>query len=330
MIRLFKANVHDYAPIVATQIANSAVGPGPMTARFEADLARVLGRRHVICTTSGTTALMLAMMALRCPSKTNFWFPAYGMLAGANAARLLEHRIHLWDVNDRGLLDFGPRRDELNWRGLLLFIDHNGQSPNPELNIAIEDAATALGIPGACSHGKLATLSFAPQKIITTGQGGAVVTDDDGLAQRVRQLIDHGGDWRETRVHERIGGNFKFNDVLASLGVAQLERLPQLIDVRMAIRQKYCQRLPAIDAADGWMVMFPSRDAAGLVAHLKAYDVEAAQLYPPVNWSVPYHVEGETFPGAEAFHKRMVYLPSHSGLSPADVNTICSLVEDFE
>lgn len=320
MIRMFQPDVAFCAVAVAAQIRSSFIGPGKATAEFEALLAETVGRKHAIATTSGTTALMLSLMALDLLKSSPIGFPAYGMLAGANTARLLGYHVKLIDVSpENGCLN--PAPDDCDFIG----IAHNGMPLG--FNTLFEDACQALGIPGV--RGAVCCLSFSPQKIVTTGQGGAILTNDDALALRIRQLIDHGGDWRETRTFKRIGGNFRFNDVLASLGIPQLKRLPELVARRMEVRSWYRERFPQIDSNDGWLVMFPSRDAAGLVRHLAAYQIEASQLYPPVSWSEPFKTE-RSFPGAEAFHKRMCYLPSHNSLTRMDVMTVCDRIEEFE
>jgi dTDP-4-amino-4,6-dideoxygalactose transaminase len=193
----------------------------------------------------------------------------------------------------------------------------------------IEDACQAIGIPGAGSRGDLATFSFSPQKLIATGQGGTVVTNDDHLASRVRELVDHGGDWRRDRLHKRIGGNFRFNDVSARLGLAQLDALSRLLARRQAIRARYREFLPAIDERDAWCVTYRSERAAELVEFLLTFGIEAGMPYPPNNQHAPFRCRGP-FPGAEAHYNSTVYLPSHLKMTGEMVGLVCEAILEFE
>jgi perosamine synthetase len=234
---------------------------------------------------------------------------------------------------DAGKLDF-----ESGKVGAAIFIDHNGSQAGLEAVIeacdkwcvpVIEDACQGLGCDGAGTLGRLACFSFSPQKLLTTGQGGIVVTNDDHLASRVRQLLDHGGDWRKERVFHRAGGNFRFNDVLASLGLAQLAMFDSLKRARDSVRLQYHQFLGQISDEPGWCALFPSRDPLGLIGHLNARGIESARLYPPVHWS-PLHTDGQDYPGACAVYGRDVYLPSYGGMVSGDIQFICQAIQEFE
>ena len=163
---------------------------------------------------------------------------------------------------------------------------------------------------------------------MTTGQGGAVVTNDDFLASRVRELVDHGGNWRGDRLQKRIGGNFRFNDVLARLGLAQLERLPSLLARRQEIRRQYREFLPSIDERDGWCVTYRSEKAAELVEFMRTKQIEAGMPYPPNYRHAPYRCRG-SFPGADAHYNSTVYLPSHLKMTPEMVREVCQAIVEF-
>ncbi len=339
MIPLFQTAILPGISVqVASQIDQGWLGPARVTEEFENSFAEWVGTKHAIATTSGTTALMLSLLALDLPAGSTILAPAYGMCAGANVARLLGFNVKLVDVDKlTGTIEPAALGD-LSHVAAAIFIDHNGQFGARDCIaeilhasgvVLIEDACQAMGIAGAGVRGSLGCFSLSPQKLLTTGQGGLVVTSDDDVARRLRQIIDHGGDWRQRRIFFRPGGNFRFNDVLARLGAEQLRRRHELLGARLAVRNLYSRHLPAVVPHDGWLVAFPSRDAYGLVEWLKGHQIESAQLYPPVGWGPLYAGQGP-FPGAEEFHARHVYLPSWGGLTESQIGEICDRVVTFE
>lgn len=338
MIRLFTTDIAYCAEAVARQVESGMVGPGKATERFEREFAAIIGKEmHCAATTSGTAALMLALLALDLRPGSTVLFPSYTMLAGANAARMLGHPVRLVDV-DPGTACMDPERLKITPDvGAVIYVEHNGWCQDADRVYRkcrqagvpmIEDAAQALGVPGAGLGGDIATFSFSPQKLITTSQGGAVVSADPKLIERVRQWADHGGGWRQDRVHRRIGGNFKFNDVAAALGLAQLERFDELVKRRCQIRTWYTQRIP-VSAYEGWCVIFRANDPNLLIECLAQNGVEAARCYWPVKWNPPFH-DGAIYPGAAQVYDEAVYLPSHLKITEADVDQVCEVIIDVD
>jgi perosamine synthetase len=206
-------------------------------------------------------------------------------------------------------------------------VNNNGRPP--VIGYDIEDACQSLGIGNAFT-GKLCVTSFSPQKLVTTGQGGAVLTYCKDAADFIRGFIDHGGGWRETRVHERIGGNFRMSDLNAALGVSQMKRLPELIEKRLAVHDRYEDRLcEAIDSVEcGWCVTIRSMRPKSLIAHLRERGIEALQPYRPLHHNPPFDTL-ESFPNAERAARELVYLPGHPHLTMQDVDAVCDAIESF-
>lgn len=315
MIRVFQPQitVHDRCAVQAV-LESGMIGPGAACREFETLLAEYTGVKHVVLCNSGSTALLLALMAIRALKKQVFC-PAYGMHAGAEAAMLLGVPVALYDLGETP-----PRRD----RSVVLRINQNGLPGGP---CDIEDACQSLGIPGCFHSGCVATLSFSPSKLVTTGQGGAVLTDDDWLAGKIRGLVDHGGNWRESRIHDEIGGNFRMPDLLAAMGVSQMHRIDKIIDTRNSIHAQYRELLPGVEC--GWCVIHRSDDARSLIHYLRDHDIEALQPYRPVHHHPPFACTGY-FPNAERAAHELVYLPGHNGLTESEITTICRHVKEFE
>jgi dTDP-4-amino-4,6-dideoxygalactose transaminase len=205
----------------------------------------------------------------------------------------------------------------------------------PEL-LLIEDAAGALGARRrgrACgSLGLLGCLSFHPRKVVTTGEGGAVTTNDAGLADAVRSLRHHG--WADGDM-PGPGFNYRLPDVLCAIGIPQVQRLEELLAIRERLAAGYAERLaglpvtvPATDEGDrhGWqayVVQVDRRDEA--LAALRAEGIEAQIGTYALHRLGAYRDQG-SFPGADACFERALALPFHSKLSESDLDRVAAVL----
>jgi dTDP-4-amino-4,6-dideoxygalactose transaminase len=247
---------------VGAVLASGYLSQGPKVAEFEQLVAKLVGSRHAVATSSCTTAMHLALVALDIGLGDeilvpDFTFPAtanvvvqqgavpvlvdvqpgtYNVEPAALAAHLTERTRAIMPVHLFGLsADLDP---------CLAFARNHGLA-------VIEDAACALGSTyrsRPCgSLGDVGCYSFHPRKVITTGEGGMVVTDDDDLAARLRLFRSHGGVRAGGRFtfHE-AGFNYRLSDVHAALGVAQMRRLPDILARRRALADRLSKRLAAV------------------------------------------------------------------------------------
>jgi len=212
---------------------------GALVERFEHAVAALVGRRHAVAVSSGTSALQLALKALQIGPGDEVLCPALSWPSPAHAVRVAGAKARFVDVD----------QDEWNSSAEALRAARNGstraaividQFGNParaeEIRAAlgalpiIEDAACALGsrfANGPCgSLGKVSCLSFHPRKILTTGEGGMCLTDDDDIAEKLRMLRNHGQLRGEFVV---AAGNSRMTEIAAALGLAQLQRLDDII-----------------------------------------------------------------------------------------------------
>ncbi len=231
---------------------------GQRVAAFERELALRAGREFAVAVSSGTSALLLGLQTLGVSASDEVLCPALSWPSPAHAIRLLGATPVLVDV------------DPEDWNGapeayaearssrtkLALVIDQFG---NPvrraELEHVlgdvplVEDAACALGShfgDAPCgSFGALSTLSFHPRKLLTTGEGGACLTDDPELAERLRALRNHGqsapGEFLEA------SGNHRMTEVAAAIGLCQLARLDAMLDERAKLAERYMIALESLD-----------------------------------------------------------------------------------
>jgi perosamine synthetase len=215
------------------------------------------------------------------------------------------------------------------------------QTVVPQDVALVEDAAGALGAryrDTPCgSLGLLACLSFHPRKIVTTGEGGAVTTDEAELAETVRRLRHHGiasGDGAEIA---RPGLNYRLPDVLCALGIPQLERLESLLAARERVAGWYTERLsqlvgtPCAAEGDrhGWqayVIGLDHRDDA--LAGLRAEGIEAQIGTYAVHRFAAYRDRG-SFPGADRAFERALALPFAASMTEADVDRVAAAVAGF-
>lgn len=332
-----------YAKAVAKQVQSGWWGPGIAVRKFEETLAEYVGARYAVCTTSGTTALYLALKVLNLPRDSVVLFPAYGMLAGANAAKLAGYIPRSVDINrlTLGMSMSCCARKRYFDPGAIIYICNNGAeghlkqmdgaSYSYSMGITvIQDACQQIGIGKFIAD--IGIYSFSVPKLITTGQGGAVVTNDFEFATKIRNLIDHGGDWRKDRIHKRVGGNFRMTDIQAALGLAQFKHIDELIDRRRQMHRWYSKYIPLSyeTNGDGCFVIYESSVALQLIVELQNRAIEASQLYQPVHFSKPFEEPKGTYPNAEKAAGSLIYLPYSLGLTKRQVATVCKAVIESE
>lgn len=234
-----------------TQLTN-----GPELVRFEGLLAAQAKRRHAIAVSSGTAALELSLWAMGIGPGDSVLVTAFGFPAAANAVAARGARAIAVDVDaDHWLMDFELARAavEASTKAIVT-IDQLGMvTPASQIEAltaetgipVISDAACGLGgsdaagRPGGCA-GTVGTFSFHPRKVVTTGEGGAIVCDDDDLATRLRRLRNHG---QTGGGFAFVGTNARLDEVSSALGCAQLARLDAMIAERTILVSGYHERL---------------------------------------------------------------------------------------
>jgi perosamine synthetase len=189
----------------------------------------------------------------------------------------------------------------------------------------------------------LGCFSFSPNKTITTGQGGMVVTDDDALEVRLRQLKDQGRPVRGTGgddEHPTVGFNFKLSNLHAAVGLAQLDRIDARVQRMRDIYRQYAAglggvegiRFPGFDLDAGeipqWIdIVCDRRDE--LECHLAGLGMECRRFWHALHTTAPYGCPAEQFPVATAVVPRALWLPSAFTLSDADVQNVCQAIRTF-
>jgi dTDP-4-amino-4,6-dideoxygalactose transaminase len=329
---------------VAEVIEGGMLTMGPKVGEFEAQIARICEVEHAVAVTSGTAALHLAVLALELEPGDEIVVPAYTFPATANVVALAGLKPVLVDV-DPETMNIDPVQVEVGPRTKAVLAVHLFGRPArleelPDGLPVLEDAAGALaaerqGRP--CGGlGLLGCLSFHPRKIVTTGEGGAVTTNDAGIAATVAAGRNHG--WRSLVPPElpAPGLNYRLSDILCAVGLPQMRRLPELLAERTRIADGYTERLrdlpvvvPQADAGDvhGWqayVVQVDDRDR--ILRELRSQGIEAQIGTYALHLLGAYRDQGP-LPGAARVFERALALPFHTRLSESDLDRVAEALD---
>ena len=314
---------------------------GAKVVELEELLADAAGTAHAVAVSSGTAALHVAVLALGVGPGDEVLVPAYTFPATANVVALAGATPVLVDVDPVTMnIDPAAAASRMTKRTKAVLAVHLFGRPArvdelPEVTV-LEDAAGALGATRgarACgSLGALACFSFHPRKIVTTGEGGAVTTDDDALAERVRSLRHHG--WSPSSSYDDMplpAFNYRLSDVLCALGIPQLRRLGELQAAYERVAAGYAERLAALDVVlpgadpgdrhglQAYVIQVDRRDE--VMAGLRAHGIQCQIGTYALHRLGAYRDQGP-FPGADAAFERALALPLHTRLTDAELDRV--------
>lgn len=346
------------ANAVAAAVIGGFPNDGELTEAFAGRVASLSGVAHGIGVSSGSAAIYCALVACGVGSGDEVIVPDVTFIATANAVRLAGAEPVLADVRREDFsLDPAAVEAAISPRTKAILPVHvNGRGGSIEDIVAladryglaiVEDAAEALasrhhGRPLG-SFGRAAAFSFAPTKIVTTGQGGVVVTDDAEVATRVRELKDHGRAVRGTGgadSHPVFGFNFKLTNVHAAIGLAQLDRLEERMAHLRNLEDWYAEELEDVHPelqlvggdraggeAHGWVdALAVERDA--LLSHLRSRAIDPREFWHPLHTQPPYAASADGFPNAEWLSSRGFWLPSALSLTREDVAVVAAAIRE--
>lgn len=332
---------------------------GEYVGRFEREFARFCEARHGVACSNGTTALHLALVTLGIGPGDEVLVPDLTFVATANVVRYTGATPVLVDADPvTWTLDPADARRKVTSRTRAIIPVHIYGHPvdlDPLLELAaqhdlsvVEDAAEAHGARykgrrvGAI--GRIGAFSFYGNKIITTGEGGMLVTNDPALAERAAFLRDHAMDPRRRYYHPEIGFNYRMTNIQAAIGCAQLEQAEAILDRRKAIAAAYYAGIadvpgltlpPAAPWAENvyWMysvLIEPAfgRDREAVREGLRARGVDSRPFFVPLHELPPYRSDAP-FPRATALSRRGINLPSGTGLTLDEIATVCRALREL-
>jgi perosamine synthetase len=254
---------------------------GPKLVEFERSIAGYLGASDAVAVSSGTSALHLCIRALGISDGDEVIVPSFAFVAVANAVRY-ERAIPVFVDVDSATLNLDPERLEaaITNRTKAIILVHTFGVPAEIDRIlevskrhglaVIEDACEAIGAEycgrKVGTFGDVATFAFYPNKQITTGEGGAVVTNDVQIASRVRSLRNQGigapGNWL---AYTEVGYNYRLSEINCALGISQLERLDPILERRESVARHYDSRLSSIPRLRRPALVLPNRKISWFV-----------------------------------------------------------------
>lgn len=326
------------------------IGPGPATQAFSGALATFLDVPRCLLTTSGTMALSVAARALRLEPGDEVIVPAYGVISTINAFASIGLHPRLVDIDrETGCLSPEQLAESLRPKTkAVCFVNFSGYTGanlvairslcDERGTLMIEDAACALGHryqgQAAGTFGDIGTFSFSVPKVLTTGQGGALVAKDPSVFERATAFIDQGDlEWRMTNLNREIGTNLRFNDLMAAFGLCQIRDIEQRLARRRqsyaALRARLGAFLYAVPGEEAPLhnIVF-SAEPDRLVRALQAAGVFATRQYRTLSQHPAYADLAErSYPNADYWTDKAVYLPFGMALSPADSNRIAAAIE---
>lgn len=322
---------------------------GPAIADFEAALAERVGARHVVAFTSGTAALHGATAAAGLGPGDTVATSPLSFVASANCARYVGADVAFLDIDPDTLnLDPAQLPDALDALVAVHFaglpVDLNALPYRPR--VVIEDACHALGADtqdgpvGNCARSDMCVFSFHPVKTITTGEGGAVSTNSDDLADALRHFRSHGtvptperGGWAYDVAS--LGFNYRMTDLQAALGHSQLRRLDTFLKRRRELAARYDELLAGLPVTLPPRAAEPSTHAYHLYAiriphrrrvydHLRSEGIGAQVHYVPIYQHSLYapSFRPSSYPNTEAAYEQLLSLPLYPGLESADQDRI--------
>ncbi len=334
---------------------------GPKLTEFEKNVAAYAKTKHAVAVNSGTSGLHLCVRALELKPGDEVITTPFSFVASANVL-LYENVIPVFVDIDPNTLNIDPEKIEaaITPRTKAIMVVHVFGRPSPMREIVeiaerydlkiIEDACEAIGAEyenrKVGSLGDAGVFAFYPNKQITTGEGGIVVTDDDAIAEKAAMLRNQGrdakSDWFE---HIELGYNYRLSDINCAVGVEQLKRLEFILRRREEIAGKYNEGLadnphlvlPKIDFRDGrlsWFVYvvrlrenFTRARRDSIVVEMNRRGIGAGRYFAPIHQQ-PFYVKNYgdrtgDFPIAERAAERVIALPFFNRLADAQIDEVC-------
>lgn len=356
---------------VTDVLRSGRLSQGPRLAQFEEMVAERAGRRHGVAVSSGTAGLHLVLLSLGIGPGDEVITTPFSFIASANCILYVGARPVFVDIDPRSMnLDPAKVEAAITPRTkAILAVEVFGNPAHMDRLASIAQAHEIALIEDCCealggkhkgrpvgSFGRAGVFAFYPNKQITTGEGGIIVTDDDHLASMCRSLRNQGredipgqkhtspastmGNWLK---HERLGYNYRMSELQAALGIAQMERLDELLESRRRVAGMYMRRLmdfedivlPNVANLDemSWFVfvvrlsdLYASTERDRVIMGLHRHEVGAANYFPCIHlqpfYKQRFGFDRGAFPIAESISQRTLALPFFNRLDETSIDLI--------
>lgn len=369
----------DDVNVVLKTLKSDFITQGPMITKFENEVARKVGAKYCSAMNSATSALHVACMALGVKEGDMVWTSPITFVASANCALYCGAEVDFVDIDER-TFNLCPKKLEHKLEKakklgklpkVLIPVHMAGQSCDMEkihsLSVKygfkiIEDASHAIGGKynqnniGACEFSDICVFSFHPVKIVTTGEGGACLTNSEELIERINLFRSHGitrdknllqnknddGPWYYEQ--QVLGYNYRITDIQAALGFSQLSRLEEYISKRHEIANTYFKKLKSLpielpyqleqtySAYHLFIIKVDPKLRKKVFNKMRNSNIGVNVHYIPVH-TQPYYSElgfrkGD-FPAAEAYYESCISIPMYPLLTDDEIDYVCSTLGDI-
>lgn len=365
----------DIAAVVAA-LKSDFITQGPAIASFEKAMAAFVGAKHAVAVSNATAALHIGALALGLRPGDRLWTSPNTFVASANCGLYCGATVDFVDIDPRS---YNMSVDALCTKlaaadkngtlpKIIVPVDFSGQSCEmAEIRAlaskygckVMEDASHAVGgeyhgrMIGCGAHADLTIFSFHPVKILTTGEGGMIFTNDDDLHQTLLRLRSHGitrdprfvqnapdGPWSYEQIE--LGFNYRITDLQAALGESQLKKLPQFLARRRELAARYDEKLAALpltrpwqhpDTLSAWhlyVIHVAPEKRLAVYEGLKAAGILAQVHYIPVHTQPWYRALGfksGDFPAAESYYAGALSLPMFYSLTNAEQDHVADTLK---
>lgn len=328
------------------------------TLEFERLIREFTGAKHALAYANGTLALAASLMALGIGASDEVIVPDITFAATSNAVILAGATPVLCDVeSDYWQISPASMEAKITPKTKAVMPVHlYGMSADMDaiMRIAkahnlrvIEDAAESIGSRYKGRHvgftGDLGIISFYPNKTITTAEGAVVLTDNDGLAKEMYRLKNHGRDKKGVFIHDSIGYNFSFSDLHAAVGIAQMKKLPQILEKKKNIHGRYkesfagMEDLKVLDAAPDtvsnyWFSNIQVPNAAALEDHLTRNKIGSRRFFHPLHKQPCYknqYGSDADYPNSVLAFDTCLSLPSGYPLTDGQLEFVIKTIKEF-
>ena len=325
------------------------------TRTFEEMIKEYTGAKHCWIMPNGTLSLSCALVAVGVGVGDEVIVPDYTMAAPPNSVHMIGAKAVFVDICRKNLcMDFERMKEAVTQKTkAVMLVSINGRYPEQMEDFVsfcqkrgihlIEDAAQSLGSFCRGKHlgrfGEIGSFSFSAPKIITTGQGGALITDDDELSGRIKKIRDFGRAFGGSDHYLTMGWNLKFSDFQAVIGIEQMKKLSGRVERKKEMGKLYETLLGGIPEVEligtnyedtaPWFFDILCERRQELAAYLKEKGIGTREFYPPLHSEPVYGYDSLRFPITEEISPKGLWLPSGITVTDQQIEYVCGEIRKF-
>jgi perosamine synthetase len=357
---MLKKNIPHTEPFIGKEelkeisdcIRDKWLSGGPKLKAFQEKIAKLCGVKHAIGVCNGTQALYVGLKILGIGPGDEVIVPDFTFIASANAVVWAGGTPVFVDIDSKTFnIDPSEIEKAITKKTKAIMPVHiYGQAADMSrvMEIAkkhnlyvIEDAAQGIKVSfkgkPVGGFGDVGCMSFYADKVLTTGEGGMVLTNSDELAQKAIILLNQGRTGRGWYIHDYMGYNFRLTDLQAAVGLAQIKKLPEIIRRRNRIEklyQKYLSKVsgiefPYVDPRGKrvpWRMIILVKDPKGLSEFLQKEGIKTVRTFYPLHLQPCYNLSGD-FPNSLRVYEKILRLPSATALTQGEVKYVCDKIK---